>query len=100
MFTSKKTGGEVGDQHHSKNFPPKVVDTMFDVMREDISNYIIVDTYSYSKVEVWTTKANLKDITNGERYAEITNFPAKNMALKVHVLEAIPLLCDESAEIS
>ena len=39
MFAARKTGGEVGDQHHSKNFPPNVVDTMFDVMREDLLKY-------------------------------------------------------------
>ena len=39
MFVVKETGGEVGDQHHSKNFPPKVVDTMYDVMMGDLRKY-------------------------------------------------------------
>ena len=39
VFVVKKTGGEVGDQHHSKNFPPKVVNTMYDVLLGDWRKY-------------------------------------------------------------
>ena len=39
VFVVKKTGGEVGDQHHSKNFPPKVVNTMYDVFMGDWRKY-------------------------------------------------------------
>ena len=49
MYASKKIGGEVGDQHHSKNFPPKVVDTMYDIMKEDLLEYFESSPFSFPK---------------------------------------------------
>ena len=47
MLAAKLIGAEVGDQNHSREFPPKVVDAAYSLLTEQLSSYFRTSTLPF-----------------------------------------------------
>ncbi|KAL5249234.1 hypothetical protein ACHWQZ_G018181 [Mnemiopsis leidyi] len=48
VLAAKLIGAEVGDQHHSREFPPKVVDAAYSLLTEQLSSYFRTSTLPFT----------------------------------------------------